>query len=122
MIDFDDFDDIFARIQDMMNNQYSGGYHKSRKSNTRDDPIDIQEDDKHIYITLELKVRDEDLTVTPKEDSVIIEVMIDGTWNKRTITLSAPINPKTAKISFNNCVLDIQLTKTKEKKDEEINF
>jgi len=116
MIDFDDMDDIFKRIQDMMNHDFSGGY--TRGGNYRDYGIDIQEDEKYIYMTVELKIREEDLTVTPKEDSIILEVMMDGSWTKRIVKLPKPVDPKSAKITFNNCILDVQLKKIKEVKEK----
>lgn len=120
MIDFDEFDDIFRRIQNMINNEYSGGVrYRRREGNVREDNIDIQEDDKHIYITVELRVRDEDLTVYPQEDMIVLEVMIDGAWSRKVIRLPTLVNPKSAKISFNNFILDIVLKKIKEKKIDE---
>ena len=113
MIDFDDMDDIFRRIQDMMNSDFSGGYSRYKGGNYRDYGIDIQEDDKYIYMTVELRVRDEDLTVTPNENAIILEVMMDGSWNKRIIRLPSPVDPKSAKISFINCILDVKLKKIK---------
>jgi len=88
-----------------------------------DDPkdynIDINEDDKHIYFTVELRgVANENMNVTPKEKSIQLEVMAEGKWHKRNFRLPAKIVPKTSKVSFNNCVLDVVLQKVQE--DNEI--
>jgi HSP20 family molecular chaperone IbpA len=113
MRDFDEFDDMFKKIQEMMDREFTGGY-KNSNIRSKDYDVDIQEDDDHIYITMEIKVREEDLTVTPKEDMIVLEFMDSGSWNKKTIKLSSKIDPKKAKITFNNCILDIQLCKVKE--------
>ena len=122
---------IFRLMDNMFNfddmNNFSGGYMsgtpnsyaKYRYGNGLEDPenynIDIYEDDKHIYFTVELRgVRDEDMNVVPKENSIQLEVMTEGKWYKKEFRLPSKIKPESSKISFNNYVLDIVLEKKNE--------
>jgi len=112
MRDLDEFDRIFKMLNDMMDTNWSGGYRTSQDHPNEN--LDLQEDRNHIYFSMELKVRDEDIQVTPLPESINIELMLDGIWRKKTIRLPCRVNPKTAKISFNNYVLDVELEKIKD--------
>jgi HSP20 family molecular chaperone IbpA len=113
MRDIDDIDNLFKRMEEMMSKSFYGGY--ARAGSRKD--IDISEDDKHLYVTIELRgVKQDNLVVTPKEDSISLEIMNDNSWINRTYSLPSKINPKKSKISFNNCILDMELLKIKEKK------
>ena len=122
----DDIDDLFRWMDKVFNDSLYGGYSYTRlpenriyepKEEIADALIDVSEDEKFIYITIELRgVTEEDLTVTPKEDSIFISVIIDSKRLSRDYKLPCKINPKTAKVKFNNCILDITLRKIKEKK------
>lgn len=112
----------------MFDDEFSGGYMRYPNSydykprNGLDDPeeygIDIHEDDKHIYFTVELRgISDEDMNVETKERSIQLEIMSDGNWHKRNFRLPARVNPKKSKVSFNNCILDVILEKVNEEED-----
>ena len=111
MKDWDEIDRMFKILNDMMDNNFSGAY--STDKHTPNEVLDIQEDDKHIYISAEIKVRDEDISVIPNEDSISFEIMTDGRWSKKTLNLPCKVKPKSAKISFKNYVLDVELEKAK---------
>ena len=132
-----DIDDIFRWMDEIFNNTLWGGYMRANTSNRscgmpsnfiskprediHDNLIDASEDEKCIYITIELRgVDEDDLKVVPKEDSIYISVLVDGKALTRDYPLPCKVNPKTAKIKFNNCVLDVELRKRKsrKKKDE----
>ena len=118
-----DWDDIFRMIDEIMNSSYTGGFKFRDDSdddvyNYSDKGIDIQVDDKHIYITAEIRVPDEDIDVTPHEYNLTMQFMKDGAWRKRIIQLPKRVNPKTAKISFNNCILDVSLEIVEEEEIE----
>jgi HSP20 family molecular chaperone IbpA len=120
MRDIDEIDKLFKMMEDMMDHSFYGGYSQNRGSNKKD--IEIFEDDKHLYITIELRGVDEkNLVVTPSENSIVLEIMYDNSWIKREYTLPSKINPKKSKIKFNNCILDMELLKVKEKKNEKQN-
>ena len=125
----EDMDRIFKLMDAMTNQNFSGGYMNNNPNsctqysagypNDLDNPedynIDISEDDKHIYFTVELRgVADEDMNIIPKENSIQLEVMIKGKWHKKDFRLPHKIIPESSEITFNNYVLDIVL----EKKDE----
>jgi len=114
MKDWDDFENIFKLLEDMMSSNYSGGYMKRNSHNYSDISIDMQEDDDYIYITMELKVQEEDLDISINEDFISLEIMLEGVWRKRNIKLPTRVDPKSAKTSFNNYILDIKLKKLRE--------
>jgi HSP20 family molecular chaperone IbpA len=130
----EDVNDIFKLMDKLFNENLYGAYSYRRsnipenriyqkeekpKEDIDDKLIDVSEDDKFIYITIELRgVAEEDLTVTPKEQSIFISVVIDGKTLSRDYPLPCKVNPKTAKIKFNNCILDVVLRKVKEKKKQ----
>ena len=90
---------------------------KPKEKDIHDNLVDISEDGKQIYITIELRgVEKDDLIVTPKEDSISIQVMIDRKTLKGEWKLPSKVNPKSAKIDFKNCVLDVILKKKKGRK------
>jgi len=127
MWDEDEFNNLWKKLQDIIDNNYTGAYMPNRRfgewRNTEygheekgviyaSRELEILDFDEYITITVEFKgVRDEDLEVEPEEQAVIISYMADGVWRKRPLKLPYRINPKTAKISFNNCILDIRLEK-----------
>jgi HSP20 family molecular chaperone IbpA len=114
MRDIDDIDNLFKHMEEIMNKSFYGGY--ARAGNRRD--IDISEDDKHLYVTIELRgVEKDNLVVTPSEDAITLEIMNGNSWINKTYSLPSKINPKKSKISFNNCILDIELLKVKEVKN-----
>lgn len=107
MRDIDDIDNIFRIFEDMMDSSFSGAYKYKRK----DDSTDIQEDDKHIYVTIELKVQEEDFDIQIKEEYITIQVMLNGMWKKKSVKLPTKIIPNKSKTTFVNGVLDIVLEK-----------
>ena len=112
MFDTDDFEDIFRIIEDMMNSNFSGGYYKRSYKNSKEDDelIDISEDEDNIYITVELRgIADEDISVEPEEYKIILELMVDGKWSRKSIPLTSKIKPENSKINYNNCILDMVL-------------
>ena len=117
MNNIDDVDRLFKILEEMMSRDFSGGYKTTSYSNSNRD-VDIQEDGKYIYITMELKVQKEDLDIEIKEDMIVLQVMINGTWITKYINLSNKVNPKTAKTIFNNGILDIELEKIIEEKTD----
>ncbi len=116
MRDIDEIERMFRMIKEMTEGGFSGGYNTERPYNNYNDKADIQENVDKIYITLELRVQEEDIQVTPLEDKIVIEVMINGSWTRNNIRLPSLVDPKSAKITFNNCILDMELNKKKESK------
>ena len=114
MID-DDIDILRKLMQSFFGNyddEFAGGIKFSDSSvnySNRDD-MDIFSDDNHIYITAELRVPDEDMKITPEKDGLIIEVMQDGSWRRfKKIPISSICNPKSARITYKNGILDVVL-------------
>jgi len=110
MRDFDEIDRIFRIVDEMFSRGFSGGYTKSNYTDTTGH-VDINEDDDHIYLTLEIKVANEDLEVKPSEYDISLEIMSEGSWRKKTFRLPCKVKPETAIITFNNYILDITLDK-----------
>ena len=114
---FDDDIDILRRLMESFfgNNNFTGGIKFIDSDNRRipnysnRDDIDIHTDNEHIYITAELRVPDEDMKVTPQKNGIIIEAMIDGSWRRWPIQIPSACNPKSAKITYVNGVLDVTL-------------
>jgi HSP20 family molecular chaperone IbpA len=117
-----DIDELFKLMDRMMSQQFNGAYKRQDKNPEFDEdddeePIDITEDKKHIYITIELRgLQEEDFNVLVEPYSFILEVFIDGQWFSDKFKLPHKVKRK-AKIEFNNCVLDVVLTKDKEKNE-----
>ena len=110
-------DDTMDIIEKMISNFFGNaslGIHRDEYSTSQSDDVDIFEDEKKIYITVELKLDDEDINVTPQKDGILLEVMYGGRWRKWKINIPTECRPESAKISFNNCVLDIELEKVVE--------
>jgi len=110
----DKLNDIFNDMGD-----FSGGYYSNRGNsnseenlyNYSDRGIDIQIDDNRIYITVEMKVRENDIKVKPQETNLIVEYLKDGSWIRKNIILPRKVKPKTAKISYLDVtgILDVTL-------------
>jgi len=122
MRDWDSFDDIFKRIEEIMNDNLSGGYqYKSRdgyKESEEDGVIydgrdmEMLDFGDYITVTAELRgVRDEDLEVKPEENSITLQFMYDGIWRKRPFRFPDRVNPSSAEINYNNHILDIKVSK-----------
>jgi HSP20 family molecular chaperone IbpA len=117
-----DIDELFKLMERVMNNQQTGAYTRkdknpefSEEDEEEDEPIDITEDKKYIYITVELRgVGEDDFNVLVEPYSIILEVFVDGQWFSDKFSLPHKVKRK-AKIEFNNCILDVILTKDKEK-------
>lgn len=128
MDDVDDIERIFRLMDEIMNTSNWGGYYFPRGQNiiynninknvVDSKEIDFFEDDDFIYLTMELRgVSEENLVVEPKEESIKIEVIAGDKPLKRGYDLPSKILPKKSIVKFNNCVLDVRLTKKKEKKN-----
>ena len=104
MREFDEIDRFFKALEGMMDGNFTGGYGIPPESHERIDSsdrgVDIFEDEENIYITLELRVPDDDLKVIPKEEELSIEIMSDGIWKKKSFKLPTKVDPKTAKIKI----------------------
>ena len=119
MKDFNDDIDILNKIMNNFfgNDNFTGGYkfsdksykHKQQDNNYISEDVSIFQDDKHIYITAELRVPDEDMKITPQKDGLIIEAMLDGSWRRWKINIPSTCIPKSAKITYVNGVLDVTL-------------
>jgi HSP20 family molecular chaperone IbpA len=119
----DDLDDLFKLMDKLMNQQFTGGYKRAPQQfdnyeeEEEDDQFDITEDAKYIYITVELRgLQREDFNVLVEPYSFILEVFIDGNWYSDKFKLPCKVKRK-VKIEFNNCILDVILTKEKEKNE-----
>ncbi len=115
----EDIDELFKLMERMMNGQYAGGAYMKQPllddDFDEDDPIDITEDEKYIYITVELRgIQKEDFNVLVEPYAVILEVFSEGKWYSDKFNLPHKVKRK-AKVEFNNCILDVILTKDKEK-------
>ena len=113
MID-DDFDWWIRKINEMFDSTNYGGYLKDNDDtvyNYKDKGIDIQIDDDYIYITVETKSNENDLKVTPKDEHLTVEYVVNGSWLRRNIPLPKKVVPDTAKITFvnNTGILDVSL-------------
>ena len=124
MIDI--WDDDWERIiQGIIDSSFAGAYVPRRKPTDYGSEeegvlyagreLEILDFDGYITITMYLQgVRDEELEVKPEESAIIISYMLDGIWKRKPLRLPIKVKPDTAKISFNNFVLDIKLEKVKE--------
>jgi HSP20 family molecular chaperone IbpA len=117
-----DADDLFRLIDKIMDEHFSGAYKRQedevynhKEDGEDEEAIDITEDEKYIYITIELRglIR-EDFNVLVEPYAVILEFFMDGQWRSDKFKLPHKVKRK-AKIEFNNCILDVILTKDKEK-------
>ena len=110
-----DMDDLFKRLEELMNSDFSGGYMKPTENHSEEkEIIDITDDEQNVYITVDLRLDDDDISVTPKDKSIILEIMFDGSWKRKVIQLKYTVDRKTAVITSVNGVLDITLKKVKE--------
>jgi len=118
MRDIDDIERIMRMIERILSSNFTGGITKSddlELSDIRDDILDVFEDEKYLYITLELRgIENSNLNVTPTKNSLILEFSLDDTWYRRSLRLPKTIKPKTAKIHFNNYILDVVVEKNEE--------
>jgi len=122
MRDLDEFDKIFEQINRILGGGFSGGYTTSYpsdiyKSKDVDDnymsrTLNIFNYDDKVTFTAELTgLLDEDLKVTPEKDSLTVEAFIDGEWIRRKYSLPESVRKDSAKITFKNNVLDVELEK-----------
>lgn len=121
MNDIDEEDDPFFKILNRIFGGLDyGGYKYSERNGYSNGFVDIFEDEDYLYITAEIKVRDEDLEVKPEEDRLIVEIMSSGKWTRRNIGLPYIVIPESAKITFNRGVLDVKLKRRKDDSDSYI--
>jgi len=118
-----DMDELFRLVNNIMNSHFSGAYKRlGNPSNYQDeseddDSIDITQDSKYIYITLELTgIEEENLNVFVEPYQLVLEIFLNGEWGQQTINLPCKVKKK-AKISYNNYILDVILTKDKRSKN-----
>lgn len=128
MENVDDIERMFRLMDEIMGSSSWGGYYiprgrniiyNNRSKDIRDSKeVEFFEDEDFIYLTMELRgVEEENLVVEPKEESIRIEVIAGEKPLKREYDLPSKILPKKSIIKFNNYVLDVRLTKKKEKKN-----
>jgi HSP20 family molecular chaperone IbpA len=78
-----DIDELFKLMDKMMSQQFNGAYKMQEKNpefseEEEDDSIDISEDKKHIYITVELRgISEDDFNVLIEPYNLILEVFVD---------------------------------------------
>ena len=114
MID-DDIDDIIRRFFGE-SHPFTGAYKRrdnNRKYYSNEDFI-IYDDD-YVYITYELKERNEDIEIIPRENVIIVYIIT--TKHEDVFNLKHKIDPKSIEYTFNNFVLDIKARRIKEDKD-----
>ena len=123
MNDFDEEDDPFFRILDrLFGGMDYGGYKYSEEKGYSNGFVDIFEDEDYLYITAEIKVRNEDLEVKPEKDRLSLEIMSNGRWSRKSMSLPCIVKPETAKVTFNGFVLDVKLEKEKKYNDTDIDI
>jgi len=126
MREIDEIDDIFKLMDRLIKNSFSGGYASRYRPNYNEDnyisdTTCIFNYEDTISLSIELKnLNNEDLKVTPNENGLIIEAFLDGEWIRKSIKFPEKVDPKSAKISFNNFILDVELNKVKENDNERI--
>jgi HSP20 family molecular chaperone IbpA len=119
--DISDIDEVFKLMDKIINSHFTGGYETSKnsKEDIYDDEdeeiVDIYEDSKHIYITVELRgVQEEDIDVEILPEDLIIKILYNGRVLDNKIKLPCKVKKK-GKINYNNYILDVILTKDKRK-------
>ncbi len=81
----------------------------------REPLVEIDEDDKNIYITVELpgvEKKDIDLEVVG-EDKLLIKAKGDKRSYRKLLQLPGPIDPDSVKATYHNGILDIRIKKSK---------
>lgn len=120
--DISDIDEVFKLMDKIMSSHFTGGYETSSKAgdgNFDDEEdeeiVDIYEDSKHIYITVELRgIQEEDIDVEILPQELIIKILYNGRVLDNKIKLPCKVKEK-GKINYNNYILDVILTKDKRK-------
>jgi HSP20 family protein len=80
-------------------------------------PIDMQEGDKEIYITMELPgLKKENIKLETFDNILTIEINDDNQPYRKEIDLKTEINEKKTEATYNNGILCITLEKLKPKK------
>jgi len=112
----DDFDAFFRMLERAMGEGFSGGYRRdSNRQRSDNSDIDILEDENHIYITIELReLQESDINVTIEDDLLVLQLLMEGSWYRKSLRLPKQVNPKSMKVLFNNGIMDIELEKVKE--------
>lgn len=83
---------------------------------SREPLVDVQETDEEVQVTAEVPgVKKEDIDLEVTGDTLIIKVEGKDRKYYKEISLPAEVDPDSAKASYNNGVLDIQLKKVKPK-------
>ena len=121
MIDIDDMDDIFRKIERMMNGGFS---HMKKSPSGRYKPMSSNEseillwDDK-LSITLDLSTSPiTEIDVKSTKSRLTISSNDIGMSYSKEILLPRVVKPKTLKKSFENGILDITIDIDKEAEDE----
>jgi len=120
-----DIDKIFRMMEEMMDKGFSGGYNyigeEQSTSQYDDNPlVDIHEDNKYVYLTIELcDLREEDFKVIVEPEWLILEILLNGKMYEKSFKLPYPVKTKNKKITFNNGILDVVLRKDEKYEREE---
>lgn len=102
----------FGNIPNIHSSQPKPQLHQSHES-----PIDIQDGDKEIYITMELPgVKKENIKLETLDNILKIEINDDNPPYRKEIDLKTDINEKKTEATYNNGILCITLEKLKPKK------
>ena len=88
----------------------------------REPLVDVNETDKQIRVTAELPGVDKsDIELETNEDSLVIRVDTEKRKYYKEVDLPAPVNPDSAKATYNNGVLEVVFDKrTPERKGKKI--
>lgn len=119
----DEYPDIWDIINRIMQNDFHGGFMRvprySRNKHEVEEKssyIDMQADDEFVYVTIELRERNEsDIELSVSDDILTLKLLIEGTYHEKPIPLPTKVIPKSMKKSFNNGILDITLKRAEEK-------
>jgi len=116
------------RVEDILNNSFTGGFTYRSPDNYGEHEdgvlyasktLEVLDFEDYLSISMELRnVSEDELDVHCEEEFISIKYMFEGMWRERPLRLPFKVNPDTAKISFNNFILDIELEKMKD--DERI--
>ncbi|MBC7081180.1 MAG: hypothetical protein H5T44_02905 [Thermoplasmatales archaeon] len=102
-----DEEDEFRKIIKEMEKIFEEVFRDAIEQFSGEKNIEINEDDKKIYVTIELDASEEDIKVKAYKDA--IEIRLKNGWTKR-INLPCKINKKIKK-TFKNGILDLEIEK-----------
>jgi len=113
---YNDDDDEFNDIFDMMDRIFGPTRTKRDENDISDFKYERLMDENNIYYTFELThLKKEDIDIKPHVHDLILSLTREGKTITRNLTLPYPIVPSKTKVTFINGILDITVKIDKDK-------